>query len=61
MRIRKIASGAKYRMDEQFQNLLIFGFFQVLIFWKFVNFTFWKIPKNSHLENYPISQVAIID
>ena len=25
MRIVKIASGAEYRMDEQFQNLLIFG------------------------------------
>ena len=24
MRISKIASGAEYRMDEQFQNLLIF-------------------------------------
>ena len=25
MRIGKIASDAEYRMDEQFQNLLIFG------------------------------------
>ena len=25
MRIGKIASGVEYRMDEQFQNLLIFG------------------------------------
>ena len=25
MRIIKIANGAKYRMDEHFQNLLIFG------------------------------------
>ena len=24
IKIRKIASGAEYRMDEQFQNLLIF-------------------------------------
>ena len=44
MRAGKITSGAEYRMDEQFQNLLIFGifwsfeileFFQVLKFWKF--------------------------
>ena len=25
MRIEKIASGAEYRMDEEFQNFLIFG------------------------------------
>ena len=25
MKISKIANGAEYRMDEQFQNLLIFG------------------------------------
>ena len=25
MKINKIANGAEYRMDEQFQNLLIFG------------------------------------
>ena len=25
MKISKIANGAKYRMDEQFKNLLIFG------------------------------------
>ena len=35
MRIGKIASGAEYRMDEQLQNSLIF---QVVKFWKFVNF-----------------------
>ena len=32
MRMGKIASGVKYRMDKQFQNLLIFGisiFFQI--------------------------------
>ena len=29
MRIGKIASGAEYRMDEQFQNLLIFGILMV--------------------------------
>ena len=38
-------------MDEQFQNFQIFGIFQVLKFWKFVNCTIWKIPKTSHLEN----------
>ena len=30
MKISKIANGAEYRMDEQFQNLLIFGI--VIIF-----------------------------
>ena len=25
MKIEKISNGAEYRMDEQFQNLLIFG------------------------------------
>ena len=39
MRTGKIASGAEYRMDEQFQNLIIFGILQGLKFWKFVNFT----------------------
>ena len=53
MRIGKIASAAEYRMDEKFQNLLIWNFdsfqiekfleicfviFQVVRFWKFVNF-----------------------
>ena len=51
MRTGKIASGAEYRMDEQSQNLLIFGIFQLLKFWKFVNFTIRKIPKTSYLEN----------
>ena len=27
MKISKIANGAEYRIDEQFQNLLIFGIF----------------------------------
>ena len=27
MKIDKIANGAEYRMNEQFQNLLIFGIF----------------------------------
>ena len=37
MRTGKIASGAEYQMDEQFQNLLIFGnliVFQIEIFLK---------------------------
>ena len=51
MRTGKIESGAEYRMDEQFQNLLFFGIFQVLKFWKFINFTIWKIPKICNLEN----------
>ena len=51
MRTGNIASGAEYRMDKQFQNLLIFGIFQVLKFWKFISFTIWKIPEISNLEN----------
>ena len=54
MRIGQIASSAEYRMDKQFQNLknsenlLIF---QVIKFWKFVNFPIWIIPKTSYLGN----------
>ena len=51
MKTGEIASGAEYRIAEQFQNLLIFGIFQVLKFWKFVNFTISKIPKTSYLQN----------
>ena len=50
MRIGKISSGAEYRMNEQSQNLIIFGIlivfqiessthlliFQVVKFWKFL-------------------------
>ena len=52
MRIGKIASSAKYRMGKPFQNFRIFGIsilnwknsekfliFQVIKFWKFVNFS----------------------
>ena len=46
MRIGKIASSAEYRMDEQSQNLLMFGILIVFgiekKFWKFINFTIWK-------------------
>ena len=63
MRTGKIASGAEYRMDEQSQNLLIFGIFQVLKFWKFVNLSIlqfvkfqelliWKIPKISQFPKF---------
>ena len=65
MRIGKIASSAEYRMEKQFQNLLIFFnfdsflnlknsvnllIFQVVKFWKFINFPIYKIPKFSNLE-----------
>ena len=52
MRSGKIASGAEYQMDGELQNLLIFGIFEVLKFWKFFSFTIWKILKNSYLENF---------
>ena len=49
MRIGKIAKSAEYRMDEQFQNLLIFGdkfwFFKLIFFSNFPNFTMSKIVK----------------
>ena len=44
-RIGKIASDAEYRMDEQFQNLLIFG---ILIVFQ-IKKKIW-IPKISNLE-----------
>ena len=65
MRIGKIASSAEYQMDKKFQNFIIFGIsivfqnrknsenlliFQVVKFWKFVNFLIYKIPKN--FQNY---------
>ena len=40
MKISKIANGAEYRMDEQFQNLLIFGI--VIIFQLKRKFKFLK-------------------
>ena len=64
MRIDKIATSAEYRMEKQFQNLLIFEIlivfqigqilenlliFQVLKFWKFFNFSIHKIPEISNL------------
>ena len=46
MKIDKIANGAEYRMDEQFQNLLIFGIFLIFQIKKKI-----YIPKISNLEN----------
>ena len=46
MKIGKIANGVEYRMDEQFQNLLIF---RILIIFQIKNKI--KIPKISNLEN----------
>ena len=36
MKIKEIASNAKYRKDEQFQNLTIF--WESSLFWKYVKF-----------------------
>ena len=57
MRIGKIASSAEYRIDKQFQNLLIFGISisKLKKFGKFVNFSSFKIleiPKISNLKNF---------
>ena len=63
MRIGKIASSAEYRMDEQSQNLLIFGI--SIVFWieknsgnllilqfgNFQKFPIYKITKISNSEN----------
>ena len=46
IKIGEIANGAKYRMDEQFQNLLIFG---ILIIFQMKNKI--QITKVSTLEN----------
>ena len=45
MRIGIIASGTKYRMDEQFQNLLIFGMFKLWNFGNLLIFQFVKFQK----------------
>ena len=63
MRIGKIASNAEYRMDQQSQNLLIFGI--LIVFWiekncgnlfilqfeNFQKFPIYKITKISNFEN----------
>ena len=46
IKIDKIANGAEYRMDEQFQNLLIFGILLTFQIKKKI-----YIPKISNLEN----------
>ena len=46
MKISKIANGAEYRMDEQFQNFLILGIFIIFQIEKII-----QIPKVSNLEN----------
>ena len=46
MKFDKIANAAEYRMDEQFQNLLIFG---ILIIFEIKKKIY--IPKISNLEN----------
>ena len=46
MKIDKIANGAEYRLNEQFQNLLIFG---ILIIFQ-IKKKIW-IPTISNLEN----------
>ena len=46
MKIGRIANGAEYRMDEQSQNLLIFG---ILIIFQMKNEI--QIPKISNSEN----------
>ena len=66
MRLSKIASGAAYRMNKQFQNLSIFGIsivfqiekhsenyliYQIVKFLKIVNFSMRQISQISNLEN----------
>ena len=46
MKIDKIANSAEYQMDEQFQNLLIFGILIIFQIKKKI-----LIPKISNLEN----------
>ena len=63
MKIRKIVSGAEYRMDEHFQNFIILG---ILIIWQIKKKNL--ISKVDSLENSQnfygklvILQIAIID
>ena len=46
MKIDKIANGAEHRMNEQLQNLLIFGILIIFQIEKKI-----QIPKISNLEN----------
>ena len=54
MRIGEITSSERYRMDEEFQNLLTFG----AKFW----FSKWKkIQKFSKFYNFDNHQISVID
>ena len=46
LKINKIANGAEYRMDEEFQNFLIFGILIILQIKKKI-----QIQKVSNLKN----------
>ena len=55
MRIGKIARGAEYRMDKQFENLLISWYSIVLqIETKSENFLIFQVVKFWKLLNFPI-------
>ena len=51
MKIGEITNSAEYQMDEQNQNLLIFG----------IKLWFSKLKKNSKLYNFENHQISIID
>ena len=55
MRIGKIASSAEYRMDKQFQNLLIFRIsiiFEIVKILKINNFSSCKILEICYFTNF---------
>ena len=52
MRIGKIPSSAEYRMDEQFQNFLIFGILTVFEIEKILKICYFF--KLWNFENFPI-------
>ena len=51
MKIREITNSAEYQMDEQNQNLPIFG----------INLWFSKLKKNLKFYNFENHQISIID
>ena len=58
VKIGKIANGAEYRIDERFQNFLIFGIFGIFQIKKNI----W-IPKISNFENsqnFQFGKLAIV-
>ena len=74
IRIREIANSAKYQMNDQFHNFLIFQakfcFYKLKKFSKFVNFPMWKIAKISKIlqfqkflkfPNFKNRKISIID